>query len=710
MSGTRTSSARAESPRSPDPNVHNRCQTLFDFAKLLSMKRLFVLVSLALGLSLSGGRAGVADDQYVRIYNLIQDADALNSSSSQAGPALAKYLEAQTALQNFHKFNPDWNPKVVEFRLSYLAGKIADLAAKAPLTGTNVSAMPKPGTGLNATFGVAPKTIASTNLDAQASMLRDQVRQLQADKLVLEAKLKEALAALPAALDPRELAKAEEKITSLQKENDLLKLTLGQEKSRPGSGADTKSLLEAQQALTDANRKLAEQTERANTLALERDALQNKVKSLMAAPGAAEGSALEATRKELAEANRELVEQKALASRLASEKAALQAQLKDSAGAAVLRAENEVLKKELATLRAAPPAVTRPGEASPQVTKSQAELAKLQSDKEILRLEKMALENRVKQLMASGPPSGSISTSSGTVVSSTVLPPLNRPEDVVQVRQLEQERDELQKKLLAANKELYGRNGKVAGARIEELESQMMILRARLEVFEARQVPYTSEELALFKASPPKLSDPKAGKKSVRELPAGAAPLVAEARRYFAAKQYDKAEERYQQVLKQDEQNAPVLADLAAIQFERNELAEAERNINQAVALAPEDPYCSLILGMVKFRQEKYDDALDALSRAAKLDPQNAEVQNYLGITLSNKGMRGPAETALRKAIQLQPGYGAAHQNLAVVYVTQQPPMTELARWHYQKALAGGQPHNADLEKILDAPKTAETK
>ena len=113
---------------------------------------------------------------------------------------------------------------------------------------------------------------------------------------------------------------------------------------------------------------------------------------------------------------------------------------------------------------------------------------------------------------------------------------------------------------------------------------------------------------------------------------------------------------------------------------------------------------------MVKFRQEKYDDALDALSRAAKLDPQNAEVQNYLGITLSNKGMRGPAETALRKAIQLQPGYGAAHQNLAVVYVTQQPPMTELARWHYQKALAGGQPHNADLEKILDAPKKAESK
>jgi hypothetical protein len=26
----------------------------------------------------------------------------------------------------------------------------------------------------------------------------------------------------------------------------------------------------------------------------------------------------------------------------------------------------------------------------------------------------------------------------------------------------------------------------------------------------------------------------------------------------------------------------------------------------------------------------------------------------------------------------------------------------ELARWHYQKALAAGQPHNPDLEKLLD--------
>jgi Flp pilus assembly protein TadD len=90
------------------------------------------------------------------------------------------------------------------------------------------------------------------------------------------------------------------------------------------------------------------------------------------------------------------------------------------------------------------------------------------------------------------------------------------------------------------------------------------------------------------------------------------------------------------------------------------------------------------------------------LSRAAKIDPQNAETQNYLGITLSQKGLREAAEGALRKAIQLSPGYPSAHYNLAVVYATQQPPFRELARLHYQKAVAAGHPKNPELEKLFE--------
>ena len=57
---------------------------------------------------------------------------------------------------------------------------------------------------------------------------------------------------------------------------------------------------------------------------------------------------------------------------------------------------------------------------------------------------------------------------------------------------------------------------------------------------------------------------------------------------------------------------------------------------------------------------------------------------------LADKGFRPAAETALRSALQIDPDYSEAHFNLAVVYIGNQPPSVELARWHYKKAIALG--------------------
>jgi tetratricopeptide (TPR) repeat protein len=315
----------------------------------------------------------------------------------------------------------------------------------------------------------------------------------------------------------------------------------------------------------------------------------------------------------------------------------------------------------------------------------------------LLRLEKIALENRVKQLSA--PPVTAAAPSKAA-----------KAADAAHIKELERERDDLKKQLATANKELYSRKGKAAAARAAEIEQQLAALRARLAVYEARQVPYTAEELALLNppTAKPAPAERKGGKASVKELPSGTVALVAEAQRHYANKEYDKAEEAYLKVLQQDKNNVPTLANLAAIELDLNHLETAEINIKQAVAQAPDDPYSLFVLGRLKLRQKKYDEAVDAFGLAAKADPQDAQIQNFLGLALSEKGLRGPAETALRKAIQLDPGYANAHNNLAVVYLTQQPPLVELARWHYQKALAGGHPRNPELEKLLDANKPAD--
>ena len=608
-----------------------------------------LLLSVVL-LSPAHAQSGGADDQYVIIYSLMQQGDS-SDSSGQPRQALAQYLAVQAELQQFARIYPDWNPRIVNFRLNYLAEKIAQVTQKLPV----VTNLPPETVAAPAAPG-APASTAFADLQAQLGTLHDQVQKLSADNSTLQSKLQEALGAQPAAIDPRELARAQEKIRSLMKENDLLKVSLAQGKTGPAPGAagsagsaetvaaTSDALRQAQLALAEANQKLAEQTARADKLALENQALQSRVQTLLASPGAIQA----------------------------------------------LREENEVLKKQIVDLKTGSPTSAEAARLNSELAGMRNQIAALQSAAQVASLEKSALENRVRQLQI-------------TAVNTAPVPASGQADNEARIQTLTQERDDLLAKLGEANKELYGTRKQGAAARINVLTDEVNALRARLAVDEAQVIPYTPEELALFKSSAPQLADRAAQKKSIQELPGGSAELVAEAQHYFSAGQYDKAGEDYQKILQHDQNNGLVLANLATIEMEQGKLDDAEKHIKEAVAQSPNDAYNLSVLGYLKFREEKYDEAFDALSRAAKLDPRNPEIENYLGVTLGHKGLRAQAETALRKAIQLDPNYGSAHNNLAVIYINQQPPLVELARWHYQKALDLGQPHNPDLEQMLAA-------
>jgi tetratricopeptide (TPR) repeat protein len=289
----------------------------------------------------------------------------------------------------------------------------------------------------------------------------------------------------------------------------------------------------------------------------------------------------------------------------------------------------------------------------------------------------------------------------------TRLAAASRPStDSAKARDLEKERDALQKRLNDTTRELNDLRARGQVADRATLTNQLANLRARLEVFEARKVPYTREELALMDrgvaAISPKV-ETRPARRNARELPPGAAIIIADAERAFVAKRFADAEAKYKQVLDMDDENPVSLANLAAIQLELQKLDEAEKNLRKAISVSPDDAYAVSLLGMLRFQQENYQEALDHLSRAAQLDPKNAETQNYLGITLSQQGQREAAETALRKAVTLNPNYGGAHHNLAVIYATQRPPFLELARFHYNKALSLGHSASPELEKQLTA-------
>ena len=139
--------------------------------------------------------------------------------------------------------------------------------------------------------------------------------------------------------------------------------------------------------------------------------------------------------------------------------------------------------------------------------------------------------------------------------------------------------------------------------------------------------------------------------------------------------------------------------------MEQGNYDDAEASLTRALKNDDKDASALSLIGTLRYRQKKYDEARDYLAKAVKLNPEDANAQHFLGSALNNLGQRKAAETALRKAVQIKPGHAEAHHNLAVVYATQKPPFTALAKFHYEKALAAGHKKNADLEKILSAEK-----
>ena len=556
------------------------------------MTRHFAFIAAILFALVFTATAQGPDEKYVHIYNAIQEADGL-LSRGQAVDAAVKYKEALGGLKNLQDAHPTWSPKVVDYRLSYITGKLAPLEAKL--------ATPAPPANTNAVAGgaapIQPSSPeAATNQPGHFKSMQEQIAFLSQQNTKLQAQLKEAWSVQPAAADPQELARSQQALMEIQKERDLLKTALEEAKSKKPEDM---------------------------------------------------GSVLEQERKILAEVRQQLTQQTELVG--------------------TLQKENEMLKGQMASLKASTPGADLAGD----LQVAQATIAALQATNIALLTENLLLQGQIAEV-------------------GKAMPPLN-------MKELERERDELRRRLEAAQ-----RQSRRKGNRGDETQLQSAL--ARLEVYEAKPVPYTSEELALFKQPDVKvtISDAAPMRKKPRELPPGAGPLMAEAQRAMEAGRFDDAQRKLNEILRQDDNNVVVLGHLASVQMDQNQLSEAERTLTKSLAADPEDAASLYLMGRLRLLQDKYDQALDALSLSAKVVPDDPRTQYWLGKVLVQKGQRIAAETALRRAVQLRPGWGEAHYSLAMVYATQQPPFKELAQWHYQKAVTGGYPRNVDFEKLIE--------
>jgi Tfp pilus assembly protein PilF len=673
------------------------------------------IAALFLVLTLPALAAG-SDQEYLDVYNEILQADTL-LESGHADAAAARYLQAQSDLQKLQAEHPTWNPDVVKFRLDYVTAKLQPLGNLPPATNAPPALAPEP---------VQPAPAAqpaAAPVARQIAGLREQIRSLTNANAELQGKLKEALSVQPAAVGPAELARAEAKIVALEKERDLLAVELEREKSAHASaaaaaktavGSEDIAPLKARAAAEEKNFQL--EIARLKDAAAKSEtklAAANQELEVLKAKHAAEGAKQASVVRD--QLNQQL-------SAISKDEAEI-ARLKDS----LLEAEKKLAaaNNELDALKA-----TRAVE-TPPAASAKAGIDELEKLKE-------ELAERSKDLADA--------EAHGNQELSRLRASLE---------QAVQQRDELEKKLAAAT--LAQMSPAPASPETPVAARQVEQLQARLAVLEANPVPYTAEELALLEKSPappavaapvvppatasaspvvapvatppvaPPATPPVAAPAappvassalppakvpapalqprhvySSKDLPPGAGALWADALRASMERDYETAEQKFKDVLRQDETNVYVLAHLAEAQLAAGHLEDCEQTLRRALAVDPNDPATLYSLGLLRYRQDKLEDALAALSLSAKFNPTNAATQNYLGCVLAGEGLRPAAETALRKALQSDPEYADAHFNLAVVYAGNKPPSPELARWHYKRAVALGHAKNAGLEKLME--------
>jgi Flp pilus assembly protein TadD len=184
-------------------------------------------------------------------------------------------------------------------------------------------------------------------------------------------------------------------------------------------------------------------------------------------------------------------------------------------------------------------------------------------------------------------------------------------------------------------------------------------------------------------------------------LPPDMHEVAQEATDLFENKHYDEAAAKYQTIIDKYPESLYAWSNLGVVRSQQGKLQEAMKALQQAVKLSPNDAFSYRNLGIVYYQLGQNDAAIDALERSIALDPSNVYSHDYLGCACSQKGWEEVAEKEFRKAIEIDDDFPDAHYNLAIVYAMQKPPMLELARRHYKRALELGLPKDPRLEKLL---------
>lgn len=185
-------------------------------------------------------------------------------------------------------------------------------------------------------------------------------------------------------------------------------------------------------------------------------------------------------------------------------------------------------------------------------------------------------------------------------------------------------------------------------------------------------------------------------------VPQAAREAFAEGAEAYRRGEFSKAVTAWRRALDLAPGNLTALVNLGLAEMAAGNSHEAEKVLKEALRRRLETAPAWLTLGTLYLEQGRLDEALGALAQATAYDPRHARARNLLGAVMARKGWLDAAQSELRRAAELDPSLSDAHYNLASLYLERKPPLVELARRHYFRALDLGAERDPSLERELE--------
>lgn len=174
------------------------------------------------------------------------------------------------------------------------------------------------------------------------------------------------------------------------------------------------------------------------------------------------------------------------------------------------------------------------------------------------------------------------------------------------------------------------------------------------------------------------------------------------ARLDFKEGRYSEAEAGFLEYLRYRPQSVSCLCNLGVLKIAMKNFSESEYYLNKALAIDSSSGLAHYLLGRTFFLQNKLDDALQSLEESLTYEPQNAKAHNCVGVISTRKGWVERAQRAFTNAVSIDPEFGDAHFNLAVLFATREQPDAKSAGKHYFRALHLGVPRDSTIEEFLE--------